>query len=89
MTMFPNRGNAYVTDQNPQGGPYFGFQESTDADTFGQAGFPAPSTVAQNMTIFYVFNFALTQVEQAIIEQSGVLPKPTGVAASVIQNVPS
>lgn len=37
-----------------------------------------------NMTMTYQFTFSLTQVEQAIIAQSGVLPKPAGVAASVV-----
>lgn len=36
-----------------------------------------------NMTLTYTFQFILTPVELAIVEQSGVLPKPVGVAASV------
>jgi Protein of unknown function (DUF2612) len=39
------------------------------------------------MTMEYVFNFALTSVEAAIVTQSGVLPKPTGVSATVVQSV--
>ncbi len=38
----------------------------------------------RNMTMQYKFEFALTSVELAIIEQSGVLPKSTGVSASVL-----
>jgi Protein of unknown function (DUF2612) len=34
--------------------------------------------------ITYTFEFALTPVELAIVQQSGVLPTPTGVAASVV-----
>jgi len=36
-----------------------------------------------NMTIQYKFTFPISQVELAMVQQSGVLPKPTGVAASV------
>lgn len=38
-----------------------------------------------NMTMVYTFEFALTEVEAAIFEQSGVLPTPVGVQASVAQ----
>lgn len=38
-----------------------------------------------NMTMEYVFSFPLSTVELAILGQSGVLPKPTGVAARVVQ----
>lgn len=38
-----------------------------------------------NMTMTYTFDFALTAVELAIIGQSGVLPKPVGVSASIVQ----
>lgn len=34
-----------------------------------------------NMTLTYVFTFATTPVEQAIVQGSGVLPKPAGVLA--------
>ena len=37
-----------------------------------------------NMTMQYVFAFQLSTVEQAILGQSGVLPKPVGVAATVV-----
>lgn len=42
--------------------------------------------VADNldMSLEYTFEFALTAVEQAIVEQSGVLPRPTGVSATVV-----
>jgi len=36
-----------------------------------------------DMTMVYVFQFVLSPVELAIIEQSGVLPKPVGVKAIV------
>lgn len=38
-----------------------------------------------NMTMNYTFNFNLSQVELAIVQQSGVLPKPVGVSATVVQ----
>lgn len=37
-----------------------------------------------DMTMTYTFRFTLTQVELAIVAQSGALPKPTGVALTVI-----
>lgn len=39
-----------------------------------------------DMTMTYMFKFILTPVEAAIIEQTGVLPKPVGVLADVIQD---
>lgn len=38
-----------------------------------------------NMTMTYSFVFVLSPVEVAILEQSGVLPKPAGVSATVVQ----
>jgi hypothetical protein len=38
----------------------------------------------EDMTITYTFNFQLSPVEVAIVEQSGVLPKPTGVFVNYI-----
>jgi hypothetical protein len=34
------------------------------------------------MTMLYVFEFIPTNVEAAIITQSGVLPRPTGVSVA-------
>lgn len=44
-------------------------------------------TDGQNMTMTYTFQFTpnLTPVEFAIVSQSGVLPKPVGVSATVVQ----
>lgn len=39
----------------------------------------------QDMTMVYYFAFVLTPVETAIVTQSGVLPRPTGVATSILQ----
>lgn len=38
-----------------------------------------------NMTMTYTFGSALTPVQLAIVEQSGVLPRPCGVQATVVQ----
>jgi hypothetical protein len=38
-----------------------------------------------NMTMTYTFEFQLTAVELAIVSQSGVLPKPTGVALTIVE----
>lgn len=40
-----------------------------------------------NMSMTYTFTFALTSTEVAIITQSGILPKSTGVSATVVQQV--
>lgn len=80
LNLFPGRGNAFVMEGVlPQ---YFGFAEATDALPFGQGPFYSGEQIAR-MTITYVFRFALSPVEQAIVAQSGVLPKPPGVSASV------
>lgn len=42
-------------------------------------------TDGQNMTMTYTFTFALSPVQLAIVFQSGVLPKPAGVALSIVQ----
>lgn len=39
-----------------------------------------------HMVMTYTFDFALSPVELAIVQQSGVLPKPVGVAASIVIN---
>ncbi len=41
-------------------------------------------TDGQDMTMTYTFDFTPTPVELAIVEQSGVLPRPAGVALSVV-----
>lgn len=38
-----------------------------------------------DMSMTYTFAFNLTPVELAIVSQSGILPKPTGVSATVVQ----
>jgi len=80
LNLFPNRGNCYVEEgQLPQ---YFGFAEAGDALPFGQAPFYLGEAISR-MQITFVFMFALSPVERAIVAQSGVLPKPVGVTASV------
>lgn len=82
MNLFPNRGNAYVTE-GIQGGQWFGFAESQNAQGFDQAPFYAGQSVP-SMIMTYTFAFPLSPVELAIVQQSGVLPKPTGVSASIV-----
>lgn len=53
LSLFPGRGNCYVTD--------------------GLDG-----------TMTYTFEFELSPVEFAIVSQSGVLPRPSGVSATVV-----
>jgi hypothetical protein len=84
LTLFPGRGNAYVTEGSTLG-PWFGFQEATDAVGFNQAPF-YNGIVIQRMIMTYTFEFALSPLELAIVQNSGVLPKPTGVKAYVIVN---
>lgn len=38
-----------------------------------------------DMTMTYTFHGALSPVDYAIVSQSGVLPKPTGVTATIVQ----
>lgn len=41
-------------------------------------------TDGENMTMAYTFDFTLTAVQLAIVTSSGVLPKPTGVSATIV-----
>ena len=82
MALFPGRGNCYVTDGIAYV-PYFGFAEAGNCLPFNQGIFYNGETIPY-MSIQYVFMFPLTPVELAIVQTSGVLPKPTGVASSVV-----
>jgi hypothetical protein len=84
LTLFPHRGNCYVTEGESEG-PWFGFEEATDAVGFNQAPFYS-GQIFPRMIMSYTFEFQLTPVELAIVQNSGVLPKPTGVKARVIIN---
>jgi hypothetical protein len=57
---------------------------------FGLAGpLPLPGnsycTDGENMTMTYTFSTTLDPVTEAIVFQSGALPKPCGVSATVVQ----
>ncbi len=82
MGLFPHRGNAYVTE-GQRLGSWFGFAESVNAFGFNQAAFYSGQSIT-TMTMTYTFEFQLSPVELAIVQNSGVLPKSTGVAASVV-----
>src|ERR1700739_2720581 len=87
--LFPGRGNTYVTDGANTSFPgFFGFGEAGDRASFGQGPFIDNYQVSLPlpMTMTYVFDFELSQVELAIVN-SGVLPKSTGVLASVQVNI--
>lgn len=47
----------------------------------------AYATDGLNMTMTYTFAFILTPVELAIVSQSGILPRPPGVASTIVQAV--
>ena len=84
MMLFPNRGNAYVIDGGVNGfGAPFGFGEAGDRMPFGYGPFGDITGFdpTSNMTLTYVFDFALQLYEIAIVTQANVLPKPTGVKA--------
>jgi len=81
MALFPGRGNAYVQD-GAGVVDAFGFQEAGNEAGFNQSPFYSGADLP-TMVMTYVFQFALTPVELAIVEQSGVLPKPVGVLAHV------
>lgn len=82
MSLFPSRGNAYVEEPTATA-DYFMFGEVLGSTGFGAESFytARPTSV---MHINYVFDFALEPFEIAIVEQSGVLPKPSGVAVTII-----
>lgn len=87
MYLFPNRGNAWVSDGGEANGPSrpFGFGEAGDRAPFGWGAFGdnyAPTGARTNMTMVYNFAFALQPFEIAMVSNSGVLPKPVGVKAS-------
>lgn len=84
LTLFPNRGNCYVTEGLAEG-PWFGFNEATDATGFNQSSFYSGQAI-DRMVMTYTFEFALSPGELAIVKNSGVLPKPTGVKAFVVVN---
>ncbi len=88
MLLFPGRGNAYVQDGSGINENYLGFAESGVgmAVGFNQEPFYSGQAFTTAMHMRYVFEFLLTPVELAIVTQSGVLPTPTGVKASVVIN---
>lgn len=85
LSLFPNRGNCYVTEGLQQG-PWFGFEEAGDGLGFDQASFYSGQSI-NRMVMTYTFEFALNPVDLAIVQSSGVMPKPTGVKAAVVINI--
>lgn len=83
-SLFPNRGNCWVTDgANSMAGIWFGFSEAEDRTGFDQGPFgDSMSALPNNMTMIYEFTFPLEPYEVSIVVNSGVLPKPAGVLAT-------
>lgn len=88
MNLFPDRGNAYVQEGSGIDEDYLGFTESGPGMAVGwnQEPFYAGQVFMTAMHMRYVFEFGLSPVELAIVTQSGVLPTPTGVKATVVIN---
>jgi hypothetical protein len=87
LNLFPGRGNCYVTDgRNLVGELRFGFGEPGDRAVFDEGPFEDQwnAELPEIMSMTYVFEFGLQPFEKAIVEQSGVLPKPTGVIAHAV-----
>ena len=85
MTLFGSQGKCYVTEHTPA--MYFGFGEAATGSpnytgAFGQAPFYNGQAI-NKMQMNYTFEFTPTSVDLAIIEQSNVLPRPSGVSASI------
>jgi hypothetical protein len=84
MTLFAGRGNAYVLEGDGVDRDYFGFAET--GDPFSQGFNVEPFYSGQDfsdMNMRYVFKFLLTPVELSIVNNSGVLPTPSGVNAVI------
>lgn len=85
-SLFPGRGNCYVSESFPD--TWFGFKQQLNIGSWSCDGvIGAPFYSGQNlpwMTMAYVFDFPLSPVEYAIVANSGVLPRPPGVAATVV-----
>jgi hypothetical protein len=81
MSLFPNRGNAYIQEgTGPSAENYFQFAETTAATGFGAEPFYSVGSGSLfGMSYSYVFDFALAPYEVAIVANSGVLPKPAGI----------
>ena len=89
LALFPNRGNCYVQEGAPPLppiAPWFGFAEAGDAVGWDQGPFLLywEGQPVVGMALTYVFQFALSAVEVAIVSQSGALPRPAGVKAYVV-----
>lgn len=82
LLLFPGRGNAYVQELHDNS-LYLTFGEVLPSPGFGPVPFYNGEQLLV-MHIAYVFNFELLPYEISIVQQSGVLPKPTGVKAEIV-----
>lgn len=85
LNLFPGRGNCYVTEGVGMNSKYLGFAEasSVNVEGFNNAVFYSGQSFGL-MTMTYTFAFPLTPVEFAILNQSNVLPTPSGVSAQIV-----
>jgi hypothetical protein len=84
--LFPGRGNAYVTDDfgNTQ---YFGFAQAANESTgFGQAPFYAGEANGNVMQVTYIFDFALSSVELAIVSLLAGFITGAGCSFVIVEN---
>lgn len=80
LSIYPGRGNVYVQEGTPP--TFFGFSEAGNTVPFGQGVF-YNGQIIPNLQYQIIFKFQPSAVDLAIVQNSGVLPKPTGVAASI------
>jgi hypothetical protein len=99
MMLFPQRGNAWVSELPADMHAYFGFWQAdglgppgasigpageSDIQGFGLAGFFSGQFPPSRMSITYHFAFQLSAAEIAMVTQSGILPRPGGVKSNVV-----
>ena len=80
--LFPGRGICFVSSVPDTVNPFWGFEEAQE-QPFNQAPFYTGNPATGAMAIVYNFHFKLTPVELTIVSNGNVLPRPTGVSATV------
>ncbi len=83
LNLFPGRGNCYV--QEGSGGS-LDLEGGGSLDLEGGGDILLEDTTTGAWQMSYVFDFALTPVEYAIVTQLNVLPRTSGCAANVVVN---
>lgn len=80
LSLFPGRGNCYIQEGTLP--TFFGFAEAGNTAPFDQGVF-YNGEVITTLQYQLVFRFDLSPVDLAIVQNSGVLPKPAGIASSI------